>query len=214
MTENDKNNSELLKKDINIENNHRECVVNSSEEASASTRDEPLKKESPVNNDVVSLTNKAEAKSKALTNDSTDTNKESDDDEAFVFVDSDAPEEPNALERLTETIISDWQKRNAERKAEQLEEETAPAAVDMPSNFEIVTPTGSVSESEQKKNDAELEAERQKQRFSLFESQELVMLPIPELVVFPNVILPVSIETESAIKAVEYAIDKDRKSVV
>lgn len=209
MTENDKNNSELLKKDINIENNHRECVVNSSEEASASTQDEPLKKESPVNNDVVSLTNKAEAKSEALTNDSTDTNKESDDDEAFVFVDSDAPEEPNALERLTETIISDWQKRNAERKAEQLEEETAPAAVDMPSNFEIVTPTVSVSEPEQKKNDAELEAERQKQRFSLFESQELVMLPIPELVVFPNVILPVSIETESAIKAVEYAIDKD-----
>ncbi len=59
-------------------------------------------------------------------------------------------------------------------------------------------------------NSSQTEAERRKQqRMSLLESQELVMLPIPDLVIFPNVILPLSIETDMAIHAVEYAIEHD-----
>ena len=130
MTENDKNNSELLTKDTNSEKNDQECAVNSSEESPISVKDETLNEESATDAKLGAST----VASSVPTKDNAETEKEDDNDETFVFVDSDAPEEPNALERLTESIISDWQKRTAKREAEQSKEDAAATTADIPAS--------------------------------------------------------------------------------
>ena len=146
MTENEKNNQELSEKDINNEKDNSTSVTHLSEETSASVEENfPKEKLSGVHTALSS-----EIVQVAPAHEDTGSEQEPGTDESFVFVDSDAPEEPNALERLTETIINDWQKRMTEKNAEQHKEE-AHETVDIPANFEIVTPKGNASESEQEK---------------------------------------------------------------
>ncbi|MGM9991664.1 MAG: endopeptidase La [Candidatus Bruticola sp.] len=154
---------------------------------------------------------------------------EDDPGESFVFVDSDAPEGPTPMERLTDALVNRWQQRlekhqagseisssNCNKDKTDGAEELASAADNQPAtsqisdaDFSIIGADGSSVPKTEAEEEMEREAEHQRRRSAFFEDQELVMLPVPEIVVFPGLILPVSIETDSSIKAVEYALEND-----
>lgn len=134
-------------------------------------------------------------------------------DNDFVLIDSDAPDEPNALDKLADTVLSRWSgHHNNEDNQDDAKDggnEVSPSASSQPDlKFEIIRPDGSAAADTQAAAGEPLE-ERRRRHFSLLESQELVMLPVPGMVVFPNTIIPLSVESEMAVKAVEYAIDKE-----
>ena len=53
------------------------------------------------------------------------------------------------------------------------------------------------------------EAEIEERRFQKLEKEEFVLLPVTDMVIFPNSIIPVSVESPSAIAAVEYAMEHE-----
>ncbi|MGM9999214.1 MAG: endopeptidase La [Candidatus Bruticola sp.] len=149
--------------------------------------------------------------------------------DAFVFVDSDAPEGPSSMERLTDALISRWQQRQEKHRAESEPPVVDSSAVEnnkepdqasgadkqseifqlSDTEFDIIGADGGVVPKTEVEEEMDREVEHQRRRSAFFEEQELVMLPVPDIVVFPGLILPVSIETESSIKAVEYALEND-----
>ena len=132
-------------------------------------------------------------------------------DEEFLLVDSDTPEAPSALERLTDSLLDDWQERQGlkERQSQGKWEKKVEIVDIQGRSVGVLEVSAEDEEAEPAPKPPLTPEERRKRRLSLLESQELVMLPTPDLLVFPSVIAPLSVETEAACKAVEYALEKD-----
>lgn len=128
------------------------------------------------------------------------TEQESDD---FEFAASSAPEAKDVTERIHEIIWNDLENnRPICRKADPTEsaEEIKSISFALPDG--VIEADSEVSE--------EIKAKlKEAERMALLSHREMVLLPVPDLVMFPHCILPMVIESEASVKAVEYALEND-----
>ena len=120
----------------------------------------------------------------------------------FEFTDSSVPEIPDADERIAEVIWDALEKNKPVCIKGGYEEKEA----EVPVSF--VTPDG-LEDADPEIGKIFQDKLTEAKRMRLLAEKEMVLIPVPGLVVFPHSILPIAVETPTSQAAVEYALKND-----